>query len=105
MNLRIAFRGMEHSGLLEDYVKKALEKTEKFLGKEPDPIHFDVVLEAHREHHHHKAEVRLNSKNNHVILQHEDADIYVAIDYVMKHLVDEIKKNKEKQLEKRNHCC
>lgn len=107
MNTRIVFRGMEHSQLLEDYAREALSKTDKFLENEPDPVQIDVVLEAHKQHQHHKVEVRLKSKSHHIVMSHEGADIYVVIDYVIKHVIEEIKKNKDKMLGKRHSgsCC
>ncbi len=107
MNTRIVFRGMEHSQLLEDYAREALSKTDKFLSHEVDPIQVDMVLEAHKQHQHHKVEIRLKSKHHHVVMSHEGTDIYVVIDYVVKHVVEEIKKNKDKMLDKRDSskCC
>lgn len=103
MNVQITFRGMDHSNAAEDYVKQALEKTYKFLEKEPEPIQFEVILEAHREHTHHLVEIRIHSKHNHFIVKEEGSDLYAQIDRVVKILIEEIKKQKSKYLDKRNH--
>lgn len=104
MNMRISFRGMDHSDSIENYAKKELElKVFKFLQKEPDPIYLDLVLSAGRTHAHHEVELRINSKHNHFIVKHEGPDLYVQIDHVIKIMAEEIKKQKSKDLDKRNH--
>ena len=103
MNIRIAFRNMDHSASIEAYAQKELEKIFKFLKNEGDLIHIDLVLDAARIHHHHKVELRLNSKHYHLVASHEGADLYQEIDYVIKTMAQEIKKHKEKSLDKRNH--
>ena len=104
MNIRITFRGMDHSDSIEAYARKELEsKVFKFLTKEPDPINLDLILEAHKEHAHHKVELRISSKHNHFIINHEGADLYKEIDHVMKIAALEIKKQKDKYLDKRDH--
>jgi len=103
MNVRISFRGMDHSDSIENYAKKELEaKVFKFLKKEPDPISLDLVLSAGKTHAHHQVELRLNSKHNHFIVKHEGADLYAEIDYVIKIMAEEIKKQKSKFLDKRD---
>lgn len=103
MNIRIAFRGMEHSDAIETYANNELEKLTKFLHKEPEPIYFDLVLEAGREHLHHKVELRVNSKHFHFITHREGKDLYKELDHVIKIMGQEIKKHKEKALDQRNH--
>ncbi len=104
MNIRIAFRNMEHSVAIENYVNKELEKVTKFLQKEDgDTINIDVVLDAKRTHHHHHVEIRLSSKHYHLIASHEGPDLYLEIDHVVKTMVSEVKKQKERNLDKRNH--
>lgn len=102
MNTQITFRGMDHSDSVENYTKVALEKLYKFIEKEPEPINLEIVLEAHRQHHHHKVEIRIRSKHYHFLVEHEGPDLYTEIDYVVKHLIEEIKKEKSKALDKRN---
>lgn len=111
MNIRISFRNMEHSDALATYTNEALQKIFKFIEKEPEPMHIDVILEAHRQHHHHKVEIRMSSKHYHFLLSHEGPDIYQEIDHVIKVLIEDIKKTKGKNLDKRHEkptptgCC
>lgn len=103
MNIKISFRNMEHSDALETYVNNALEKIFKFIEREPEPIQINVILEAHKQHAHHKVEIRMSSKNYHFLLSHEGPHIYQEIDHVVKILIEDIKKTKGKNLDKRQH--
>lgn len=103
MDIRIAFRHMEHSAAVENHARKELEKVTKLLQKEDDLIHLDFVLDAAVVHAHHKVELRLNSKHYHLIASEEGADLYLLIDHVVKTMAHEVKKHKEKRLDKRNH--
>lgn len=103
MDIRIVFRHMEHSLAIENYARAALEKVTKFLQKEDNLIRIDLVLDAAHVHAHHKVELRLNSKHYHLIATQEGADLYQEIDHVVKTMVQEIKKHKEKHIDKRNH--
>ena len=103
MNIRIAFRGMNHSASIEEYARKELEKLRKFLHNEQEPIFFDLVLEADSQHLHHKVELRVNSKHFHLMANREGKDLYLELDHVIKIMKQEVKKHKEKALDKRNH--
>lgn len=103
MNIRIAFRGMDHSNAIENYANKELEKLTKFLHKEPEPIYFDLVLTADHQRSHHEVELRVNSKHFHLMAQREGKDLYQELEHVVKIMSKEIKKHKEKALDKRNH--
>ncbi len=103
MNVRIAFRGMEHSDSVENYANKEMEKLTKFLHKEPEPLSFDLVLQADKNHTHHKVELRLSGKNLNLVAAREGKDLYQEIDHVVKIMGKELQKNKEKALDKRNH--
>lgn len=94
---------MEHSNAMEEYARKEIKRVEKFLQSEPEPIHFDLVLEAARQHHHHKVELRINTKHYHVIAHSEGADMYQQIDLTIDKATKEVKKAKEKALDERNH--
>lgn len=103
MNIRITFRGMEHSDSVENYVNQEMEKLNKFLRQEFEPMYFDVVLEADKHHTHHKVELRLNGKGLRLMASREGKDLYQEIDHVIKIMGKELQKHKEKALDKRNH--
>lgn len=103
MKIRMAFRGMEHSNAMEEYASKKLGKLEKFLQKEPEPLYVDLVLEAARQHHHHKVEIRINNKHHHIMVHSEGPDLYLQIDATVDKAVHEAKKDKERMIDARNH--
>ncbi len=101
MNIRISFRGMDHSQAMETYARQALEKVLKLVEKEEN-LQIEMLIEAHQKSKHHKVEVRLTSKNHRCIAEHEGPDTHREIDYVVKTLGEDIKKKKGKMLDKRN---
>ena len=103
MNIRIAFRGMDHSDSVENYANKEMGKLTKYLHQEPDPIYFDLVLQADKNKTHHQVELRVNGKDLHFMASREGADLYQEIDHVIKIMGKELQKHKEKALDKRNH--
>lgn len=103
MNIRIAFRGMDHSDAIEVYARKQLEQLNTFLKESMEPLFIDLVLEAARQHAHHKVELRLNGHNLHLMAHEEGPDLYLALEHTVKKMVSEVKKHKEKLLDKRNH--
>ncbi|MFT6765229.1 MAG: ribosomal subunit interface protein [Alteromonas naphthalenivorans] len=103
MNIRIAFRGMDHSDLAEKYANKELEKLTKYLNQDLEPLYIDLVLQADHNNTHHKVELRLNGKNLHLMASREGKDLYQEIDHVVKVMGKELKKHKGKALDKRNH--
>jgi ribosomal subunit interface protein len=103
MNIRIAFRGMDHSDSVENYAQAELDKLTKFLPKESEPIYFDLVLQADHNHMHHKVELRVNGKNLHFVASREGKDLYQELNHVIKVMGKELQKKKGKALDKRNH--
>ena len=103
MNVRITFRGMEHSDSVENYAHKELGKLSKYLQKEPNSLDFDLVLEADKHHTHHKVELRLKGKGLHLVASREGKDLYQEIYHVIKIMGKEVKKHKEKMIDKRNN--
>ena len=104
MHIRLVFRGMDHSKAIEDYVNQEIEhKVLKFLKKEGDLLNIDAVLDAGRIHAHHHVEIRLKSTHYHFIASYEGADLYTVIDHVIKIIVEDIKKHKDRSIYERNH--
>ncbi len=103
MLIKVTFRGMEHSDAAENYLKDSLKKVQHFLKNEHEPVTIECVLEAARQHHHHRAEILLKSKKYHCMVAQEGPELYLLIDYAVKVIVDDVKKQKDKALDKRNH--
>jgi len=97
------FRGMEHSDAVEKYTNKELRKLNKFLNESFEPIYFDLVLQADKHRTHHKVELRLRGTGLRLVAAREGKDLYREIDHVVKVMIKELQKKKEKALDKRNH--
>lgn len=103
MRPTITFRGMESSPTIEQYIQERIKKIDRILEREPSPKNLEVILVANPTHHHHDIELRLHSANYHVRAQVEGPDLYERIDHAFDVLLNEIRKQKDKWLSKRNH--
>ena len=101
MNKEVTFRDIEHTAGLEDHVNQKLERIEKFIENEPDPVVLHFILEPHRTHAHHKAELIIKSPNYHVIAHHEGPDMYHVIDHVMHVGYEQLLKEKQRRIDDR----
>lgn len=83
MNKHITFRGMEHSEALVNHANKHLEKIEKFLLEhDRTPISIEVILEAHPNHGHNRAEIRIKAPKFHVIAHRDGNDLYLLLNQI-----------------------
>ncbi len=102
MKKNLTFRELEHTEGLENYINKKLEKIEKFLTHEKEPISLHFILEPHRTHAHHKAELIIKSSHYHVISHYEGpADMYQAINHVIHVAYDQLHKDKQRRIDDR----
>ncbi len=101
MNIRFVFRGMESSVAIEQYVVEKNKKLERILTHERDPLNLEVILEAHPVHAQFAIELRLHAADYHVRAQKAGTDIYGLLDMVFDVLVQELRKEKEKDVTKR----
>ncbi|HLB40698.1 MAG TPA: HPF/RaiA family ribosome-associated protein [Candidatus Babeliales bacterium] len=102
MEKRLVFRGMEHSAAIENYVQDKLAKLEKLLlAEEREPIRVEVILTAHRNHHHHTAEIHLTAANLSLTVQRENPELYLAVDQVVDIMWDDVQKARKKQVDAR----
>lgn len=96
MYTKVTFRGMEHTPVLDQHVAKYTAKIEHFLKNEPSPVHIDVILEAHRTHHHHRVEMIVKSPHYSVVVNEEGPELYdlvvLAADIVLEQLHKEKKR-------------
>lgn len=103
MNIVILFRGMEHSDAVEKYTNKELRKINKHLHQDFEPVYFDLVLESNKNKTHYEVELRLRGQDLSLTAFVEGKDLYREIDHVVKVMIKELKKYKEKILDKRDH--
>jgi ribosomal subunit interface protein len=103
MDKQITFRNMEHSDVMENYINQQLEKIEKYLENEREPIYIELVLEPSKVHAHHRVELRVKTPRYYLVEDYTGPDFYPVLDHVIdamyrqilekkKELVDENKK-------------
>jgi ribosomal subunit interface protein len=100
MNIKILFRGMEQSDAIEKYTSKVLKKINKFLDEEHQTIYFDLVFQADRDLTHYNVELRLRGEDLNVMVAREGRDLLREIDHVVKVMIKELRKRKDKALNK-----
>lgn len=101
MNKRIMFKGMEHSGVMEEYANQQLGKIEEFLKNERTPVYIDLVLEPSKTREHHKIELRVKSPSFEKISNYEGPKFYDVLDRVIDVMYRELLEAKKKELDQR----
>ncbi|MEX0671892.1 MAG: ribosome-associated translation inhibitor RaiA [Candidatus Babeliales bacterium] len=101
MKKQITFRDIAHTEGLENHVEQRLTRIETFLKHEQDPVTIDFILEPHRTHAHHSAELLITSPQYHVVVRHEGPDMYHVIDHVMHVGYDQLLKEKQRRIDDR----
>lgn len=103
MDIRITFRHMDKSDVMENYARQQLAKVVKFLENEPTPVHIDLVLEPSRVHEHHKVELRVKSPHYDVVseYEHEGVGFYDVLDRVIDTMYKELHEKKRRLLDER----
>lgn len=96
MQKKITFRGMETSQAISDYVETHIAKFNTFLDTEKEPVHLEVILEAHRTHHHHRVEIILKSPHYHCIAHHEGPDLYEQVNIAVNRIETQLRNQKER---------
>ncbi len=100
MNKQITFRHMDHSPVIEEHIHAQLEKINRILEHEREPIYLHIVLDAERVHHHHIVEAGLKSPHYDLHVKRENPDMYVAIDEVLHVLYKNLQNAKREFVEK-----
>ena len=103
MHKRITFRNMDHSDVMEEYINKQLEKVEKFLKNERDPVYIDMVLDASKTREHPHAELRIKAPDFELISSYEKngVQMYDVIDRVIDIMYKQLRQHKQKEVEQR----
>ncbi len=103
MHKRITFRNMDHVAAIENYANDKLNKVEHFLEHEPTPIYLDLILEPSKVHEHHRVELRVKSPHYDLISNYEGPEFYKILDRVVDVMLQELTREKRKQIDERNH--
>ncbi len=101
MHKRISFRRMDPEAIMEKYVDQQLDKVVKFLSNEKSPVYIDVVLENGKIHAHNRVEIRVKSPNYDLVSHYEGPKMYDVIDEAIDRMYLELRRHKEKLVDKR----
>lgn len=83
MDKKITFRSMEHSSVMEDYINGQLDKIERFLQNEREPVHLELVLEPSKVHAHNRVEIRVKTPDYYLVSDYEGPEFYEVVDRVL----------------------
>jgi ribosomal subunit interface protein len=103
MNKKITFHNMPHSPTLEEFSNKHMEKVERFLQHEQEPIHIELILDAERTHHHHRVEILVKSPHYDLVAHAEGPEMYDLITQVTHTMHQELLKKKERLVDEKKH--
>lgn len=95
MNIKITGRNIEVTEAMKEYIEKRLERLEKFEGKNTD---INVVCSVEREEQ--IAEIQINHDGEFLRVEERNADLYASIDLALDRAERQLRKEKEKRVEK-----
>lgn len=100
MEKRFVFRHMEHSDAIENYANNKLAKLERILHlEEREPVRIDIIMTANRDHHHHEIDLHVSAAHLNFAIKREGPELYLLIDQVIDIAVEEIQKERKKQID------
>jgi len=104
MKINIKATNLSLTPAIRSYIEEKMAAVEKFLGS-VEIINFDFEVELTTKHHHKgeifRAEANLEIAKDLLRTEKLESDLYKAVDKVKDHLIDLIKKTKEKRIAKR----
>lgn len=95
MNIKITGRNIEVTEAMKEYIEKRLERLEKFEGKNTD---INVICSVEREEQ--IAEIQINHDGDFLRVEERNADLYASIDLALDRAERQLRKEKEKRIEK-----
>jgi len=103
MKFNIKSTNLSLTPAIRSYLEEKMATVEKYIGN-LDVINFDVEVELTSKHHHKgdifRTEVNLQIAKDLLRVEKTEPDLYKSIDKVRDHLIDMIKKHKEKRIAK-----
>ena len=97
MHTSVTFKNLDPSDHLKSYISEKLNRFDKFLDSAAEA---NVVLSVEK--HRHTAEVKITGGKISINGKEETSDMYSAIDSVLDKLEKQIKKSKQKVLDRRS---
>lgn len=101
MQKRIVFRHMEKTEAMEEIINKHLAKIEEFLSHEKGPVTIDLVLEPSKVHAHHRVELRVITPEYDRVVDRENPDFYLALDFVINLMYELLHEDKQRLVDAR----
>lgn len=103
MNKRIVFRGVPHSGPMEDHANQQLKKIEKFLENERSPVNIDLIFEPSKLRQHSRVELRIKTPHYDLVSHYEfeGTEFYDVLDRVIDVMYRRLHEEKDKHVEDR----
>lgn len=105
MEVKITFRGCEHSDVIDTYIKERLKKVEELLALELSPISLEFLVTMHPNHAHHEVNARVHTPHFHCRASHEGKDVYAEINEVCDRLCHQLRDRRSKLIDRRKHGC
>ena len=100
---RIAFKGMEHSAAVENFINDKLEKVMKLIESERPPIFVDVVINTEHGNQISDAEIRINGPHFSLVAHDQEREMYAAIEKAADRMFKEVSEmRKKRRKEERN---
>ncbi|MBA2307057.1 ribosome-associated translation inhibitor RaiA [Candidatus Dependentiae bacterium] len=100
--MRIVYRSMESTPVLEEFAYKHLEKIKKLLENQNTPIVIDLILEPAPVHAHNKVTLIVKTPDYDLVANHEGPEMYQEIDLVTDKMIKEIRRAKERIVSERH---
>ena len=95
MNIKVTGKNIEITDAIREYIEKRCERLEKFEGKNTD---VNVVCSIEREDQ--IVEIQINHDGEFLRVEEKNADLYASIDLAMDRAERQLRKEKEKRVEK-----
>lgn len=95
MNIKITGKNIDVTEAMKDYIEKRLERLEKFEGKNTE---VNVVCSVEREEQ--IVEIQISHDGDFLRVEERNADLYASVDLALDRAERQLRKEKEKRVEK-----
>lgn len=95
MNIKVVGKNIEITGAIKDYIEKRAERLEKFEGKNTE-VTFVCSVEREEQ----VIEIQINQNGEFIRIEERNDDLYASIDLAIDKAERQLRKEKEKRVEK-----
>jgi ribosomal subunit interface protein len=105
MDIRIYFKNMTHSDVMEKYAHDQLAKIIEFLKNERTPVYVYLTFEPSKTREHNRVELLVKTPNYDLVSEyhHPGVEFYEVIDRVIDTMYRQLLEAKKKRIDERNH--